>query len=869
MAEKIVGEYDIKVDKALKQLVDLEKRFSKVEGTSKKGAKATEDAYTKVTRNLGNQFKNLGKQIAGAFAIGGTIALLKTGIQAAIRVNKDFELQMARVKAITGSTNEEFIQLNDNAKRLGATTKFTASQVGQLQEEFAKLGFSTDEILNATEATLELAEATGNTLAESANVAGQVLRAFGLDAEETQRVVDVMASSFSKSALNMSDFAESMKFAAPIARAAGIEIETVTALLGKLADSGLRGSIAGTGLKNLLSKLADENSALGKELGFAVKNSDDLFKALQQLKDGHIDLTKATELTDERSKAAFITLINGVSDVEDLKTALDEAAGSAEDMAEIMRDTLSGDMDRLKSAAEGLALAMGEGEGGLAKAARLATQNWTYYITKLTEAALSEEQLISNRANEYFNDIKKSVDGSSESLDDLIEKYSKKLIAATEDTKAMSEQGRLTDENRVLRMGEVEGLILLTKYLREKKDAQKDSNDEDGNGKGTVEAYTRSINQLNKELKEYQKDLKDAEVGSSEFFAILDKVTSKTKELKDAIALTKLEDALKVDENEWANFWDDAWLKDVKNGIENAEKESESWLNDNFPKNVERATSYADEKWQAHFENLMRLQDEAFENQQDLDEDAQRNQQDWFDATLQAWQSITSTASMLVEAQYQQQLSALTSQLESEQITREEYDAKRSELARQQYKKQKEFAIAQAIINTALGVTNAFATAPNIILGAVLAAVVAAAGAAEIATISSQPTPKFAEGGFVDASGQFVGRKHSQGGITIEAEGGEFITASKYAQPNKDILKAINSGQWEKYKVENIIAPAIEQVLEGGFDNIGASMSLQSAFNDKNLLKGTDRLRASNKDGFVYLGKKIERLGKKSKDRYV
>ena len=91
--------------------------------------------------------------------------------------------------------------LSQDAKRLGASTRFTATQVSKLQKEYAKLGFSQKQILNLTKATLELATATNTDLARAAEVVGNTLRAFSLDASETQRVVDVMAKSFNESSL--------------------------------------------------------------------------------------------------------------------------------------------------------------------------------------------------------------------------------------------------------------------------------------------------------------------------------------------------------------------------------------------------------------------------------------------------------------------------------------------------------------------------------------------------------------------------------------------------------------------------------------------------------------------------------------------
>jgi len=283
-------------------------------------------------------------------------AKVKEKIKGVISPFQDFEQVMANVEAISGATSEQMELLEADAKRLGSTTKFTATQVGELQTEFSKLGFTSDELLKVTAGTLDLAAATGEDLAESATVAGATLRGFRLEADETNRVTDVMAKSFSSSALDLFKFKESMKTVAPISAAAGFSIEETTALLGKLADAGLHGSIAGMGLKNILMQLSDESSGLNELFGGQVKTYDDLVVKLKELKAGNFDLADATKYLDKRSAATFLTLINSADDVDVLKKSLDNAAGSAKEMAEIQMDTLEGATLRLGSANEALAI---------------------------------------------------------------------------------------------------------------------------------------------------------------------------------------------------------------------------------------------------------------------------------------------------------------------------------------------------------------------------------------------------------------------------------------------------------------------------------------------------------------------------------
>jgi len=857
MADKIVAEYNLKVDKAVQNMQKLEKRVLGIEQSAKKTAKNTERQFSQMSSRMGNQFKRLGSQLMAALGVGSAIFVLQKGFRDIINITKNFELQMARVKSITNATDKEFKQLTENAKKLGASTKFTASQVAQLQEEYAKLGFSTQEILKTTEATLLLAEATGSDLATSANIAGAVLRAFGLEASEMQRVVDVMAKSFTTSALDISNFSEAMKFVAPVARAANIDLETTTAMLGTLADANIRGSLAGTGLKNVISKLANENSALSKKLGFTVKSSEDVTKAFQMLAKMNITLTEATALTDERSKASFLTLINNADHLGDLETAYEGAAGAAEDMASIVRDTLKGDLDVLASKYEALAIALGEGEGGLALAARKAAQNWAFYLGKLREAALSEDQLHTEKVTKNLDELRKKADASGLSLVELIDKYSKITVEEAEYTSSLIARGNVDEKTLDNQTALVEAMSRYVTELREQRDAQNDANEETDDGADLVNTYTRNIETLQAELKKYKDTLKTAEIGSAAFYKALSDIKTKAEELKGVLALANLEDALKVDPSE--EFEITPVVSDE--AVEVLSELERLWL-DMF-KDSDLDQIMTDE--------LAQAVDAGLEELDRFGEGYQEMQQGITDATITAWQTFTQIASDLTDARYRKDVASLERSLEREQITREQFDKRKNALAKENAKKQKEFAIFQAIINTALGITNAFATAPNIILGAVLAGVVAAAGAAEIGIIASEPLPSFAEGGFIDEkTGRVVGRKHNQGGVKVEVEGDEFVTSAKHARSNAAVLKAINSGQWEQFKNDNIIAPAIEQILQGGgLQNIGASYSLQNTFNDKNMLRAMDRSRQSERDSASMIVDGLVKALKSSKDRYV
>ena len=321
--------------------------------------KATSSSLQAQRLNIGNYksaLQGVNTQLSSFGMNLGTAALAMKAMQIikeSIVLMKNFELEMAKVKAVSGATAEQFNLLEKSAKDLGASTQFTASEVANLQLEFSKLGFTASEILKVTEATLYLAQATGSDLATSAEVAGSTLRAFQLDASETGRVTDVMAKSFSSSALDLDNFSESMKYVAPIAKVAGLSIEETTAMLAALADSGVKGSAAGTALRQIISQLD--------------KTGKTTSEALKDLAEKGLDLADAEDEVGKNAKTALLILTAETDKITELTGEFDNATGSAKEMALIMGDTLDGALKRLSSAWEGLILGMETGDEGITK----------------------------------------------------------------------------------------------------------------------------------------------------------------------------------------------------------------------------------------------------------------------------------------------------------------------------------------------------------------------------------------------------------------------------------------------------------------------------------------------------------------------
>lgn len=261
------------------------------------------------------------------------------------KVAADFEASMSKVKAVSGATSAEFKTLEADARRLGSATRFSATEVSGLQTEYAKLGFKPQEIVEATEATLALAQASGSDLASSAEVAGATLRGFGLDASDTQRVTDVMASAFSSSALDLDSFKDSMKFVAPVAASAGVSLEEASGMLATLANNGIKGSQAGTALRRILSTMAADGSSFEQ--------------AFQKSAKSVITLGDAKDEVGRSAQSAFLVLQKGQKDIKDLTQNFQDSEGAAQDMADVMGNNAEGAIKRMQSAVEGAQITIG------------------------------------------------------------------------------------------------------------------------------------------------------------------------------------------------------------------------------------------------------------------------------------------------------------------------------------------------------------------------------------------------------------------------------------------------------------------------------------------------------------------------------
>ena len=347
---------------------------------------------------VGDRLESVGKSLNKKV----TVPIMGLGT-AAVTTTANFESAMSKVSAISGATGTDLEDLSDKAKEMGANTKFSASEAAEAFQYMAMAGWKTEDMLSGIEGVLNLAAASGEDLPTTSDIVTDALTSFGLTAADTARFSNVLAAASSNANTNVSMMGETFKYAAPIAGALGYSIEDTAEAIGLMANSGIKGSQAGTTLRNIMTKLSGEIEICGEQLGeFTVQttNSDgsmrdfndilaDCRTAFAQLSESE-QASAASSLVGQEAMSGFLALMNAApQDIEKLRGAIDSAndgMGAAAEMAGTMQDNLTGQLTILKSTLEGLAISFGELMLPVIKDVVSGLQNLLTWINNLDES---------------------------------------------------------------------------------------------------------------------------------------------------------------------------------------------------------------------------------------------------------------------------------------------------------------------------------------------------------------------------------------------------------------------------------------------------------------------------------------------------
>lgn len=330
-----------------------------------------ESSWLSASRTLNSaseQMRTSGEKISKAgqsLTVGVTMPIVGIGVAAA-NSGMEFEAQMSRVKAISGATEDEFKQLNDQALKLGADTTFSSKQAAEGMENLASAGFKTTEIMSAMPGMLDLAASGGLDIATSSDIAASSLRGFGLEATQSSHVADVLAKAAADTNAEVTDMGAALKYAAPPAHTLGMSIEETAAAIGIMSNAGIKGEMAGTTLRGSLISLASPSADAAKTMAQMGFNAFDAQGKMLPFKDVIDRLQKSTRnLSDEKKADALATIFGkeslsgmmvlmdaGPATIDELTKSFKDSDGAAKAMAATMLDNTKGSLEAMKGSIE-------------------------------------------------------------------------------------------------------------------------------------------------------------------------------------------------------------------------------------------------------------------------------------------------------------------------------------------------------------------------------------------------------------------------------------------------------------------------------------------------------------------------------------
>ena len=355
--ENAIAKKKIAITNAQAALNKYEKELEKVNEDLKYNITSMKEFAGKLD-TVGEKATKAGKKLTGVVTTG--VAALGT---AAVKTSADFEKSMSNVAAISGATGDDLQSLKDKAREMGEKTKFSAKESADAMGYMAMAGWKTKDMVDGIEGVMSLAAASGEDLATTSDIVTDSLTGFGKAAEESGKLADIMAVASSNANTNVSMMGETFKYVASVAGGYGYSMEETAEMTALLANAGIKGSEAGTGLRAIMSRLATDAGASSKslgalgtlteKLGVQFYNADGTMRPFRDVindtRDAWGNLTQeeqanySKKIAGLNAQSAWMALMQASEeDVNKLETALSNCDGTAGNMADTMNDNLAG-----------------------------------------------------------------------------------------------------------------------------------------------------------------------------------------------------------------------------------------------------------------------------------------------------------------------------------------------------------------------------------------------------------------------------------------------------------------------------------------------------------------------------------------------
>ena len=365
---------DKSVNKNSKEYRELQREIITTESKLKNFKNQLKQLGNVNLRALGEKFKTIGSKMT---RVGKGLSTYVTaplvGIGAAsVKAGMDFDTAMSQVAATSGKTVDEIGELRDFAKDMGSTTAFSATQAAEGLNYMALAGYDAETSMKMLPTVLDLAAAGAMELGAASDMVTDAQTALGLSTKETSTLVDQMAQTSSKSNTSVSQLGEAILKIGPTARNIAGGTQELNQVLGLLADNGIKGSEAGTHLRNILlslntEKVKDAFHEMGVEIYDAegnMRSLSDIFPELSTAMEGLTSEEKTgmlAKLFNKTDLSAVNSLLGTSAERwEELGLAIEDSTGAAGQMAETQLDNMQGSLTLLKSALEGAGIAISD-----------------------------------------------------------------------------------------------------------------------------------------------------------------------------------------------------------------------------------------------------------------------------------------------------------------------------------------------------------------------------------------------------------------------------------------------------------------------------------------------------------------------------
>jgi TP901 family phage tail tape measure protein len=310
---------------------------------------------------------NLDKVKSGWVGIAGVVATVAASARG-IKLFAGFDDSMRQVQAVSGATGEDFAKLTGLAKKMGETTRFSASEAAQGMGELAQSGMDTEEIFKTLPQALDLASISGGSIKESADLITDTMAQFRLEMDDSARVADVLTQGYTGASTSLQDLGVALSYAGPVTASLGYELEDTVAILQALAEAGFKGSRGGTALVGGLTRLikpSSEAAAILKKYGITVfdaagktRNFADIMEDVGDAAMGPAEMM--TVFGQEAGPGMAGLLGQGSDAIRKFTGELENAGGTAGRVAGQMEAGIGGSLRSLWSSLSAVVMAFAE-----------------------------------------------------------------------------------------------------------------------------------------------------------------------------------------------------------------------------------------------------------------------------------------------------------------------------------------------------------------------------------------------------------------------------------------------------------------------------------------------------------------------------